>query len=84
MILHLNTFFFVDFDRYEKEDLKLKDFRDIYTETDWKDLRLKFTEDKEFTQYYCDIPLFHCPDLIISADDDMIRNRLYEEVSKNE
>lgn len=69
----------IDFDRYEKEATKMKDWRFIRLEADWAELRIKYTGDRDIVQNYTDLPLFHCPDLLIGPEDDAIRNTIYEE-----
>lgn len=73
---------FSDFDSYEKESTKMKDWRFFRTEADWCEARMLYTEDRHITFSHADLPLFHCPDLCIEAEDNMIRNRIYEEVNK--
>lgn len=74
-------FFFEDFDSYEKESTKMKDWRFFRIEADWCEERMKYTDDRHITFSYADLPLFHCPDLCIQPEDNMVRNRIYEEVT---
>ncbi|XP_031626232.1 NADH dehydrogenase [ubiquinone] 1 alpha subcomplex subunit 10, mitochondrial [Contarinia nasturtii] len=69
----------IDFDHYEKEAEKMKDWRFIRTELDWAETRETYADERDFLSTYTELPLFHCPDLCISAEDEALRNRLYEE-----
>lgn len=50
---------------------------------DWNEARFEYTTNRHITFAYCQLPLFHCPDLTIDPEDDALRNRLYEEVSRS-
>lgn len=77
----LNIYLFpLDFDSYEKESSKMRDWRFFRTEADWCEIRMKYTDDRHITHSYVDLPLFHCPDLVIQPEDSMVRDRIYEEV----
>ncbi|XP_055305500.1 NADH dehydrogenase [ubiquinone] 1 alpha subcomplex subunit 10, mitochondrial isoform X2 [Sitodiplosis mosellana] len=69
----------IDFDSYEKESSKMRDWRFFRVEADWCEARMKYTEDRHITFSYANLPLFHCPDLCIQPEDNMVRNRIYEE-----
>lgn len=83
MIVDLILFFFkfVDFDHYEKESSKMRDWRFFPFEPDWAEVRMKYTDDRHITKSYTNLPLFHCPDLCIQPEDDATRTRIYEEVT---
>lgn len=74
-------FIFPDFDHYEKESTKMRDWRFFPFEPDWAEVRMKYTEDRQITNSFADLPLFHCPDLCIQPEDIAVRTRIYEEVS---
>lgn len=80
-IWYIHYTFFSDFDSYEKESTKMKDWRFFRVEADWCEERMKYTDDRHLTFSFADLPLFHCPDLCIQPEDNMVRNRLYEEVT---
>lgn len=79
--MHLGNSF-SDFDNYEKESSKMKDWRFITWETDWAEARMKYTSERHITYSTTDLPLYHCPDLVISADESGTRNQIYDEVCK--
>lgn len=58
----------------------MRDWRFFPFEPDWAEVRMKFTEDRQITNSFADLPLFHCPDLCIQPEDIAVRTRIYEEV----
>lgn len=58
----------------------MKDWRFFNWESDWSEARMKYTNERHITFSTTDLPLFHCPDLVIEADDNAVRNRVYGEV----
>lgn len=73
--------FFIDFDSYEKEAPKMKDWRFFSWESDYTEARIRYTDLCDEIYTFCEIPLFHCPDLVIEPEDNAARIRIYEEVS---
>ncbi|XP_076328190.1 NADH dehydrogenase [ubiquinone] 1 alpha subcomplex subunit 10, mitochondrial-like [Tachypleus tridentatus] len=68
----------VDFDRFEKHDPKLKDWR-IYETDEWNGLRYTFSNRKYKLMSLLNIPNLDVPELLISAQDyktyiDVMRN----------
>lgn len=68
----------IDFDRFEKEDEKMKDWKFMPLEPDWGEARMKYTQDAHDLYCLLDIPNFEAPELIISPDDKKARDDLYE------
>lgn len=58
----------------------MKDWRFFTWESDWTEARIKYTDGREETFSFCDLPLYHCPDLLIEPEDNAARIRVYEEV----
>lgn len=71
---------FSDFDHYEKESTKMRDWRFFNLEADWTEIRMKYTEDREITHSFTRLPLFHCPEFVIQPDDISARIRVFESV----
>lgn len=59
----------------------MQDWRFFGFEADWTEARIKYTDEAAITHSFCNLPLFHCPDLVIQPEDIATRNRIYEEVS---
>lgn len=72
-----------DFNRFEKESPKLEDWRFSGFEAEYTEARMKYTDEAHITYSYCELPLFHCPDLCIDPDDIATLNRIFEEVCIN-
>lgn len=70
-----------DFDRFEKEDKKLKGWRQFYTEADWCEQRMKYTTDQYDTTRLLDIPLFYCEEMLIEPEDSKAWEDIWENVS---
>lgn len=79
----LTNLFATDFDSYEKEDSKIKEWRFLRIEADWNEARMKYTWERSRTLGRVQLPLFHCPDLTIDADDIYERIKAYENVRNN-
>lgn len=58
----------MDFDRFEKHDKKLKDWR-LPKEWDWCEARQKFTHDRPTLLNYFNVPRYDVPELIRSPED---------------
>lgn len=58
----------IDFDRFDKHDPKMKDWR-VYTEWDWCEKRMLYTNEKCDLMNYFNVPRFDVPELIRTADD---------------
>lgn len=58
----------IDFDNFDKHDKKLKDWR-LPKETDWSEVRMRFTDEKPDLMNYFNIPRFDVPELMRSAED---------------
>lgn len=56
------------------------DWRYMLLESDWTAARITYTEERDIVQSFANLPLFHCPDLVIEAEDIATRIRIYEEV----
>lgn len=57
-----------DFDRFDKHDKKLKDWR-LPKEWDWCEARQRFTHDKPDLMNYFNVPRYDVPELLRSAED---------------
>lgn len=80
-VINANKIFCIlDFDRFEKESPKMQDWRFFGFEADWTEARIKYTDEAAITHSYCELPLFHCPDLCIDPEDIATHNRIFEEV----
>lgn len=58
----------------------MMDWRFFTIESDWTGVRMKYTEDRHITHSYCNLPLYHCPDLLIQAEDLSTQTRIFEQV----
>lgn len=58
----------IDFDRFEKHDPKLKQWR-LPKEWDWCEARMLFSANKDELMSYLNVPRFDLPELITPADD---------------
>lgn len=58
----------IDFDRFDKHDPKMKDWR-IPQEWDWCEQRMLYTNEKSDLMNYFNVPRFDVPELVRSADD---------------
>lgn len=58
----------IDFDNFDKHDKKLKDWR-LPKETDWSEVRMRFTDEKPDLMNYFNVPRFDVPELMRSAED---------------
>lgn len=70
----------LDFDRFEKESPKMQDWRFFNFEGDYTEARIKYTDEASITHTYANLPLFHCPDLVIQPEDIATQIRIFEEV----
>lgn len=70
-----------DFDHFEKESTKIKQWRFLRVESDWTELRIKYTSQRHIVESHTELPLFNCPDLCIGPEDNAIQIRLYDEVN---
>lgn len=57
------------------------DWRFFNFEAEYTEARIKYTEDASTTHTFCNLPLFHCPDLVIEPEDIAARIRIFEEVN---
>lgn len=73
----------IDFDRFEKEDEKMKDWKFMPQEPDWGEARMKYTHYAYELHCLLDIPNFEAPELLISPDDQKARDDLYDEAPGN-
>lgn len=71
----------LDFDRFEKDDSKIKDWRFMPQESDWAENRMKFTQEKHDLFCLMDIPITHAPELMIEPDDSKARDDVWDYVS---
>ncbi|CAH1370927.1 hypothetical protein MTP99_012420 [Tenebrio molitor] len=58
----------IDFDRFDSQDLKMKDWVQHYEE-DWGALRNLYSDHKNHLLTYFNVPLYHVPELTIDAED---------------
>lgn len=58
----------IDFDRFDKHDKKLKDWR-LPKEWDWCEARQKFTHERPSLMNYFNVPRYDVPELVRNADD---------------
>jgi len=67
----------IDFDRFEKEDMKLKAWRLMPQEEDWCEERMRYTSYQDEITHLLNIPLHYCPEMLISPEDSDIRERVW-------
>lgn len=80
-VINANKIFCIlDFDRFEKESPKMQDWRFFNFEADYTEARMKYTDEAAITHTYANLPLFHCPDLVIQPEDIATQTRIFEEV----
>lgn len=72
----------VDFDRFDKYDPKMKDWR-IHDKWDWNEMRGRMTNGKQELMCLFNIPSYDVPELVIGADDWKLQFEAWEKVSWN-
>lgn len=70
----------IDFDRFEKHDKKLKDWR-FGKEWDLCEERIQFTSRKNFLLTYFNVPKFDAPELLLSGEETRLMEAAYQSVS---
>lgn len=60
----------------------MADWRLFHLEADWNEIRMRYTNERSEVFEHTALPLFHCPDLTITAEDWVARFRVYEKVSR--
>lgn len=58
----------------------MQDWRFFNFEADYTEARIKYTDEASTTYTYANLPLFHCPDLVIQPEDNATQIRIFEEV----
>lgn len=58
----------LDFDRFDKHDPKLKDWRKA-NEWEWCTARMQFTQNKYMLMQYFNVPIYDVPELLVDPDD---------------
>lgn len=58
----------IDFDRFDHQDNKLKDWR-LHNEWAWCELRIQYTDDKYELENFFNVPRFDVPELTTEHDD---------------
>lgn len=58
----------------------MQDWRFFNFEGEYTEARMKYTDEASTTHTYANLPLFHCPDLVIQPEDIATRTRIFEEV----
>lgn len=71
----------IDFDRFDKHDKKLKDWR-LPKEGDWCEVRMRFTDDKPDLMNYFNVPRYDVPELLRSAEDGKLWRDVWFNVSE--
>lgn len=72
----------IDFDRFDKHDPKMKDWR-IPQEWDWCEQRMLYTNEKSDLMNYFNVPRFDVPELVRSADDSKKFKEVWYNVSSS-
>lgn len=68
----------IDFDRYDKHDLKLNDWREnLYEEWDWCERRMLYTTEKCDLMNYFNVPRFDVPELVRAAEDSKVWHEVW-------
>lgn len=73
-------FFLADFDRFDKYDPKMKDWR-IQDKWDWNDVRNRMTNGKQELMCLFNIPSYDVPELVIGSDDYKLQFEAWDNVS---
>lgn len=74
------TFFLsTDFDRFEKHDPKLKEWR-LPKEADWCEIRMKYANEKCLLMNLFNVPRFDVPELMRSGEDSKIWHEVWNNV----
>lgn len=59
----------VDMDQSDKHDPKFRDWKELAAEADWVEARTRYTQDKDSSMCFFNVPRFDCPELVIDAAD---------------
>ncbi|XP_059484761.1 NADH dehydrogenase [ubiquinone] 1 alpha subcomplex subunit 10, mitochondrial [Neocloeon triangulifer] len=59
----------LDFDNYETEDTKLRDWRDLANEWDWHKYRQLYADKRDWLETFFNVPIHTAPELLIDGDD---------------
>lgn len=70
----------IDFDRFEKHDKKLKDWR-FGKEWDLCEERILYTDNKKLLMSYFNVPKFDAPELLLSGEETLKLKDVYNSVS---
>lgn len=76
-----NVNFLSDFDRFDKYDPKMKDWK-IQDKWEWNEMRNKVTNGKQELMCLFNIPSYDVPELVIGADDYKAQFEAWDSVSR--
>lgn len=68
-----------DFNRFEKYEEKMKDWRFMPHESDWCEMRMQYTEDASLLHALLNVPVYYAPELLIEPEDDQARDKVFAE-----
>lgn len=73
-----------DFDRFEKEDSKMKDWRVQPTEDAWCEMRMNYTQEAPRLRFLTNVPVYYAPELLLDPELEKIRDDLILEAPGEE
>ncbi|XP_065353098.1 NADH dehydrogenase [ubiquinone] 1 alpha subcomplex subunit 10, mitochondrial [Cloeon dipterum] len=74
----------VNFDNYEDEDPKLRDWRDLGDEWDWHKHRKMYADRQEWLESFFIVPIHTAPELLVEGDDAWVYNNVMESAPGNQ
>lgn len=66
----------IDFDRFDKHDPKMKDWR-LPKEWDWCEKRMRYANEKSGLLNYFNVPRYDVPELVMDAEEDKAIQRVW-------
>lgn len=72
----------IDFNRFDKHDAKVKDWRFMPKEIDWAEARVEYTNNKHLLMSNMDLPIYYCPEMLVQPDDAKLWYEQWFSVSK--
>jgi NADH dehydrogenase (ubiquinone) 1 alpha subcomplex subunit 10 len=70
----------INFDNYETEDPKMEDWRCLYNEWDWHDVRHRFAHDKDWLKTLFHLPVIKSEEFLIDGDDAWVYENVLQKV----
>ncbi|XP_067005754.1 NADH dehydrogenase [ubiquinone] 1 alpha subcomplex subunit 10, mitochondrial [Anabrus simplex] len=72
----------IDFDRFDKNDNKMKDWR-MAGEWDWKEARMLYASEKNILMNYFNVPRFDVPELTVSPNEAFVWHKVMNNAPGN-